>query len=753
MKKALISGCLALAITHLSPGIQSYPTIEQLHELSSENPPEAIHLGQDALKLLTVASEMNAEAEILCAISWAYVHLNDLDSAWTYAERAFEKASAADYRFGKARAIRIQGRIYRNRGQFSAAIGVLEQGLETLGRSSISLRARMLNEMGMVYRRQSRYEDALQAHQGALEIDQRNGDQREIANSLSLIGIIYDVTGIYDEALKHHHQALEIRRVSGDRRGVAGSLHNMGILHQKIKDYPEALRLYRQALREWRELGLEHETATTLNSIGAIHELLGNFGEAAPYYRQALEFWERMDNLYDISIGLNNVANIEFYLGNNEEALRIHKRALRIRTDLGDRFGMAGSYGQLARVYSSLGWADSSLIMARQALEIAHDIRNLELLERAYRNLGSLYEVNGYHVEALDAFKNYMDIRDSLFNAESQTVLADLKAQYRAREQQQEIDLLQQSRKVQKLWISLLLGGFTLSLVIVVLLFNRARLRKHANASTQKMLQAEAEQARLRTEAAEVRAKILETENERTMRELQSARDLQLSMLPSVIPDYPLYDIAASMNTATEVGGDYYDFHLSDDGTLTIAIGDATSHGIQAGTIVTATKSLFNLLADDQDLADILTRSSASLRKMNFQKLFMAFALLRLNQDKVSMIGAGMPPALVYRAADKSVEEFPLSGLPLGAFGRYPYRLLETRLNTGDVILLASDGFAELMNDRGEMIGFDYLNRELSEIGDLPPREIIDRFIGIANDWCNCRPFTDDMTFIAVKMR
>jgi sigma-B regulation protein RsbU (phosphoserine phosphatase) len=50
------------------------------------------------------------------------------------------------------------------------------------------------------------------------------------------------------------------------------------------------------------------------------------------------------------------------------------------------------------------------------------------------------------------------------------------------------------------------------------------------------------------------------------------------------------------MDTATEVGGDYYDFHVSEDGTMTLAIGDATGHGVKAGIMVTAAKILFSNL-------------------------------------------------------------------------------------------------------------------------------------------------------------
>ena len=62
------------------------------------------------------------------------------------------------------------------------------------------------------------------------------------------------------------------------------------------------------------------------------------------------------------------------------------------------------------------------------------------------------------------------------------------------------------------------------------------------------------------------------------------------------------------MKPATEVGGDYYDFHLGEDGTLTVAIGDATGHGLKAGTMVAAVKGLFLSLAFHPDIPHIFTR-------------------------------------------------------------------------------------------------------------------------------------------------
>ncbi|MBL8208987.1 MAG: SpoIIE family protein phosphatase, partial [Blastocatellia bacterium] len=107
----------------------------------------------------------------------------------------------------------------------------------------------------------------------------------------------------------------------------------------------------------------------------------------------------------------------------------------------------------------------------------------------------------------------------------------------------------------------------------------------------------------------------IEAENEQRAKELEEARQLQLSMLPKKLPQLPGLEIAAYMKTATEVGGDYYDFHLADDGTLTVAVGDATGHGLKAGTVVTAMKSLFRTFAPEPELASVFTRSSRVLKE------------------------------------------------------------------------------------------------------------------------------------------
>jgi serine phosphatase RsbU (regulator of sigma subunit) len=253
------------------------------------------------------------------------------------------------------------------------------------------------------------------------------------------------------------------------------------------------------------------------------------------------------------------------------------------------------------------------------------------------------------------------------------------------------------------------------------------------------------EEARLRQE--------LEAENDQRAKELEEARQLQLSMLPKNMPQSPHLEIEAYMKTATEVGGDYYDFHQSDNGVLTVVVGDATGHGLKAGTVVTAMKSLFRTLAGEDDLPLVFNQSSRVLKEMNLRSLFMGLTMIKLNGPCLRIASAGMPPALIYRAEKGLVEEALIKAPPLGGFPGYQYREREYALGHGDVLVLMSDGFPERFNQDGEMFDYSRARQALAEAASWRPREIIEHFVRAGDRWANGRPQNDDITFVVLKVK
>jgi serine phosphatase RsbU (regulator of sigma subunit) len=245
----------------------------------------------------------------------------------------------------------------------------------------------------------------------------------------------------------------------------------------------------------------------------------------------------------------------------------------------------------------------------------------------------------------------------------------------------------------------------------------------------------------------------LEAENEHRARELEGARQLQLSMLPKSLPQLPHVEIAAYMKPAAEVGGDYYDFHLEPDGTLTIAVGDATGHGLKAGTVVTAMKSLFQTYAAEPDLVTVFHRSSRVLKDMNLRSLYMGLTMVKLDGHRLRFSSAGMPPMMIYRANTGSVEEVLIKSMPLGSVRGYPYREQELSLGAGDVVVLMSDGLPERFNPAGEMFDYPRTMETLAEASANSPKEVIDRLVLAGDYWAEGRPQDDDITFVALKVK
>ena len=256
-----------------------------------------------------------------------------------------------------------------------------------------------------------------------------------------------------------------------------------------------------------------------------------------------------------------------------------------------------------------------------------------------------------------------------------------------------------------------------------------------------------------RREEQETRERLLEAENERKSRELEDARLFQLSLLPSALPEHPDLAVAVHMQTATEVGGDYYDFLPGADGSLTFAIGDATGHGAKAGTMVTAIKSLFMASAGEVEPAAFLEQSSDAIKRMNLGRMAMALTLARYCRGEMRMASAGMPPPLLWHARSAEVEEIDLSGLPLGGLAGTAYAQVSRHLEQGDLVLMMSDGFPELADPDGEPLGYPAAKEAFARLAPEAPADILAGLAAVASDWRGERALLDDITFVIVQVK
>jgi len=250
----------------------------------------------------------------------------------------------------------------------------------------------------------------------------------------------------------------------------------------------------------------------------------------------------------------------------------------------------------------------------------------------------------------------------------------------------------------------------------------------------------------------EISQKLLEAEDKRKSKELNDARELQLSLLPKCDSHIGEFEICFDMRTASEVGGDYYDYSLSDDGELSIVIGDATDHGMKAGMMVSIVKSMFLARDNNADIVDFLNKCSHTIKEMKLKNLYMALMYLKIKDRKLTASSAGIPPFLIFRNKTNSVEEFKIKGMPLGAVNSFPYQIVETELEIGDTVLLMTDGLPELFNKDKELFGDERLKEVFHKNATLPANKIVKELFLAGKEWGEDSDQNDDITFVVFRL-
>ncbi len=235
--------------------------------------------------------------------------------------------------------------------------------------------------------------------------------------------------------------------------------------------------------------------------------------------------------------------------------------------------------------------------------------------------------------------------------------------------------------------------------------------------------------------------------------ELADARDFQLSLLPSSHPDWKDVEIIYEMETATEVGGDYYDFIEGHDGARYVVIGDASGHGTAAGMMVSITKTALNSIVAESP-KDGLRQINEVLKSVNRSKLNMALSIIRIDDKSLTISSAGMPPVYHFSAREEKVSELTLIGLPLGAIFGAVYDQKEIEFHSGDFVLCVSDGLVETRNKKGETLGYDAVLEFLQNHPKESVSNVIQDLEEFRKKWAGeSNELEDDLTFVLIHKK
>jgi serine phosphatase RsbU (regulator of sigma subunit) len=246
--------------------------------------------------------------------------------------------------------------------------------------------------------------------------------------------------------------------------------------------------------------------------------------------------------------------------------------------------------------------------------------------------------------------------------------------------------------------------------------------------------------------------------DERVKQELQIARAVQQSFLPSQMPNGHGIEIAAVCNPALETGGDYYDFiELSDD-KLAVTIGDVSGKGIEAAFYMTFTKGVLHALSDDiSSTPEMLTRINNLFLKNAKKGTFISliFGILDVNQNTFRFSRGGHNPLLHFCAESGKIKEYRPDGMGLGMANEQLFRdnIKESviELKKGDILILFTDGVVEATDPRGRFYGDNRLKSMIKRNSRTSADNIIKALTKDLVEFGGGSDPNDDMTAIVIK--
>ena len=212
---------------------------------------------------------------------------------------------------------------------------------------------------------------------------------------------------------------------------------------------------------------------------------------------------------------------------------------------------------------------------------------------------------------------------------------------------------------------------------------------------------------------------------ERIDSELQYAKEIQFSQLPSTFPPYPErdeFDIYALMNPAREVGGDFYDLYMLNDDKLAFVVADVSGKGIPASLFMMRAKTILkNLAIGGVKINDVFTNANYQLCEGNDQGMFVTawMGVLNLRSGKLSFVNAGHNPALLKRKGGEYEILKTSPGFVMAGMEGVVYKRQTLVLEPGDELFLYTDGVVEATNAEKQMYGeqrlLDCMNAHLGE--------------------------------------
>ncbi len=655
--------------------------------------------------------------------------LNQYEQAKTILDTVILISKETDDHYNLAAAYYYYGSFYSDLGDYATCASYIKKSIKLREKNGDEIGlAACYSFLGLCYSHLDDYLQGIEYIQKSILIRESIGDKRGLANSYLTLYRVYSQLGEVQKAMDSELKSLAICKEIKDLQCVSGRYTNLGKLYQRKGDYKQALRYHQDALKLSKQLGINNRTAE-------VHE---------------------------------NMARLFLATKKNDLALAHIDSSLQIRDEIRDREGIASAEIVKAEILLAKEDPKAALFLARTALNTANQLKLRSLAKDAYHVISMSLEKTGKPEEALQYFKNFVHLRDSLLDVDKskELVRQELEFAFSKKEEQQraeqerkeEIARQKSQRQRNIIW----LGAAVLFIVSILLIFSIYQYR--LKNKSQKELEESNLQLSLKNEQLEESKSIIEHQHLEITDSIRYAKQIQSAVLPEESELSALFNSSFVFFRPKDViSGDFY-WVTSVDDHVVFATVDCTGHGVPGGFMSMLGVSLLNEIVIEQqilDPAEILNRLRekviASLRQKGGegeQKDGMDMTLLVFNRNSLKLSFA-LANQCFYHVSGSQVNELKGDRFPVGIFGDelQAFTSHSITVQPGDRIYTFSDGYPDQFGGpKGKKFKYQQLKEQILALQDQPLSQQGKVLISIFDKWKGDLEQIDDVTLVGIEI-
>ncbi len=582
-----------------------------------------------------------------------------------------------------------------------------------------------------------------------------------LVDGYRLTGMAYSQLNNYPEALKYQQKALEQCEKVNDMFRKANILNNLANIYYELKEYKTALSYQERSLDICRKLDIKNGVSSNLGNMGNIYKKLGQRESALKYYKKSMVIDKEINNPRGYANSLKNIGDIYVDLNKPEMALQYFNESLHVRDSMGYTNDIASSYISIANVELNRGSVEKALDLYERALSLAEEAGSLDQQESCYDGMYQCYKKLGKVNEALRAYEKRDMFRDSILNTTRVEELNQLKTKFlieqKEAEQKLELEKInlannaereknELARKQQSIVLYASIAGLILTGIFLYFIFKRYRqsLRQQGIIAAQK--------------------KLVEVKNKEITDSINYAKRIQEAMLVSE-KDFSNHfkESFVLFQPKDIVSGDFYWINKLSDGSIVVALGDCTGHGVPGGFMSVLGINLLNEIVNERavyepgEILDMLrARIIVALKQDGLEgnsRDGMDVTVCRLYPTNGTMTYA-LANRSMYIYVNNELKRLSGNRMPVGYYeSDEKFTQEKVDLGKNGVLFLFTDGFVD---QNGGEVGrkFMYSNFENAirkgfENGKALQKEY---YAKLFTDWKKDHEQVDDVCVIGIKI-